>query len=356
MAPARIVPSLGWGVLISLASACSRSDQPKTTSESAGGSTPVAVTTETASAGTVTTVPVSYESAESAFRSGNYQEATRLFSSYTEHNPENAWGFYMLGLSAWKAGEPGQALEAFDRTLTLDPTHRKSLFNSSRVLLDAGRPGEALQRVERALTTEPLSNEGLRLLGRAKYQLGSVDDAIEAYHRALAVDERDVWSMNNLGVIYIDQGRSVEALPPLARAVEIRNNSPVFQNNLGTALERAGHPVEAAKAYEAAIGMDSTYQKASISLARVTAQQGGLESEPVDLGALSAQFQSEMATWRGSFPMADSTETRDSSVTADSISVPAPDSGVSQIEGLSDSTKASVESVSDTLEDCAQED
>jgi tetratricopeptide (TPR) repeat protein len=262
----------------------------------------------------------------------------------------------MLGLSAWKAGEPGQALEAFDRALALDPTHKKSLFNSSRVLLDVGRPGEALKRVEQALTSEPLSNEGLRLLGRAKYQLGSVDDAIAAYQRALAVDERDVWSMNNLGVIYIDQGRSAEAIPPLARAVEIRDNSPVFQNNLGTALERAGHPVEAAKAYEAAIGVDSTYQKASISLARVTAQQGEPENDPVDLGVLSAQFQSKIETWRGSLPTTDSSETRDSSLTPDSIPAAAPDSSVSQIVGLSDSSKASLESVSDTLGDCAEED
>jgi tetratricopeptide (TPR) repeat protein len=288
---------------------------------------------------------VTYERAESAFEAGRYPEATQLFTSYTETNPENPWGYYMLGLSAWRSGEHKQAQSAFDKALELDPAHRKSLFNSGRVLLEMGLPQDALERIEKALALEPMSNEGLRLLGRARYQVGSVDEAIEAYHRALALDDHDVWSMNNLGLIYIDQNRSSEALPPLARAVELRGNAPVFQNNLGTALERAGYPAAAAKAYEAAIGLDSTYKKASVSLARVTGVSQEPDSAEVDLAALSQQFQSDMEGWRGSAAGTDST------------AVPAEPKDSTQvgITGLSDSTVASVEAVSDTLEDCEQE-
>ena len=345
--------SLGWAML-SLAAACRHPDRPTTTSETAGATTPVAVATETGSAGAVNVTPVTYESAESAYRAGNYDSATNLFSAYSRSNPENAWGFYMLGLSAWKSGDPSSALEAFDRSLALDPDHRKSLYNSSRVLLETGQPQKALERVQKALAMEPLSNEGLRLLGRTQYQLGSVTEAIEAYHRALAIDDRDVWAMNNLGVIYLEQDRSAEALPPLARAVELRGNSPVFQNNLGSALERSRHPLQAVTAYEAAIAADSSYQKASISLARVTAGNGHSEADSLDLAALSAQFQAEIEEWRRLITPADSGEIRD---TANSPDSPAPDSiEAGQIGGLSDSSKASVESVPDTLEDCAQEE
>jgi TolA-binding protein len=48
---------------------------------------------------------VTYEMAESAFLEGRYEEAERLFTGYTDRRPENPWGYYMLGLSAWKAGE-----------------------------------------------------------------------------------------------------------------------------------------------------------------------------------------------------------------------------------------------------------
>jgi len=334
--------------LIPLAAGCGGTDQSKTTSSTAGA-TPMVSAASPASVGTETpgaATAVSYESAESAFGAGRYSEAAELFSGYTTTHPENPWGHYMLGMSTWKTGEPAKALSAFDQALQLDPSHRKSLFNSSRVLLESGRPKEALQRIEKALAQEPMSNEGLRLLGRARYELGDVDQAIQVYRRALSLDERDVWSMNNMGLIYIQQDRSSEALAPLARAVELRSNAPVFQNNLGTALERSGYPTAAAQAYEAAIAVDSTYQKASVGLARVTSGEQKSESTPVDLAALSSRFQAEIEIWRGA-------EVVDSSV------VPVAtvgDSSTAAVETVSDSILVSGKIVSDSLEECESEE
>lgn len=323
-------------MLVPLAAGCNRPDRPETTSASSGASTPVVsgVSTDTSATtpASASTKPVTYEQAESAYGAGEFGEATRLFSSYTESRPENPWGHYMLGISAWKSGDRDRALSAFDRSIELDPTHRKSLFNSSRVLLELGRPQEALERVERALEQDPTSSEGLRLLGRARYQLGKVDEAIDAYRRALVTDESDVWSMNNLGLIYIEQDRSSEALPPLAHAVQLRSNAPVFYNNLGMALERSGHPIAAAKAFEAAISVDSTYQKAAVALARVTGGGQEPESEPVDLDQLAQQFQTEIDSWRGS------------------------DSTSETIQPVSDSTTSSIEARSDTLESSEQDE
>jgi tetratricopeptide (TPR) repeat protein len=330
-----------------LAGGCSRPKKSETSS-SAGASTPtISASTETTEPGSSTPVrsPVTYSEAESTFTSGDYSGATDLFTRYTEGNPENAWGFYMLGVASWKSGHREQAVEAFDRALQLDPDHSKSLFNSSRVLLELNQPKEALRRIEQALSREPMSNEGLRLLGRVRYQLGQVDDAIAAYQKALSVDPEDAWAMNNLGLIYLDQNRIEEALPPLARAVEIKTHAPVFQNNLGMALERSGHPVAAAKAYETAIGLDSTYQKASVGLARVT---GGVQQEeetPVDLPTLSQHFQQEIAGWRESPTDSTVQSSTDSGLVIDST----------HPLGLSDSSRASVEGVSDSLEDCQQE-
>ena len=335
-------PMLVISTLIPFAAGCGDSDQSKTTT---AGATPTVSAASVATETPAAVNAVSYESAESAFGAGRYPEAVELFTGYTATHPENPWGHYMLGMSTWKTGEYDRALTAFDRSLQLDPSHRKSLFNSSRVLLESGRPKEALERIEKALALEPMSNEGLRLLGRARYELGEVDQAIDAYRRALSLDERDVWSMNNLGLIYIQQDRSSKALAPLARAVELRSNAPVFQNNLGTALERSGYPTAAAQAYEAAIAADSTYQKASVGLARVTSEQKA-ESTPVDLVALSSQFQASIETWRGA-------EVVDSS-TAPVATV--SDSSTAPVEAVSDSILVAGKIVSDSLEECESEE
>lgn len=293
-----------------LAAACGGQDHTPRAGDGAGsaGGMPVAVTT--VESGTVTQpvvdaaaapANVSYADAESAFRGGRYSDATELFAGYTVAHPDNPWGHYMYGLSAWKSGEHGRAIEGFDEALRLDPKHRKSLLNSSRVLLETSRPREALERIERALAIEPLSSEGLRLLGRARHELGQIPEAIDAYQRAIALDDRDVWAMNNLGLIYIQQGRYEEALLPLARAVQLRGNAPVFHNNLGTALERTGHTSAARRAYTSALEADSTYAKASASLSRLG---GPLDAsvtdstEGVDLAALSREFAGEIERWR----------------------------------------------------------
>jgi predicted Zn-dependent protease len=299
--------------LLPLVAACGDDKRPVTTTIPGSSSTPTAnVTDSGAPSGTVTettaaTVPASYVDAEAAYTARKYAEAAELFASYTRANPDNPWGHYMHGLSSWKAGDPEQAMTSFDEALRIDPQHRKSLLNSARVLLDTGRPGEALARIERAMALEPLSAEGLRLLGRARYELKQIPEAIDAYQRAIALDERDVWAMNNLGLIYIQQDRSDSALPILARAVELRGDSPVFQNNLGTALERTGYFAAAKKAYEAALAADSTYGKASASLARVTPLAGS-DTTSVDLSALAAEFHAEVERWQDATVQVDSME------------------------------------------------
>ena len=330
--------AVSWIALAAVvATGCGRNDRSETTASS--GANPPLVSGVSTDTGTSESTPpevtsVTYEQAESTFGSGKYPEATQQFSIYTVTHPDNAWGHYMLGMSAWRSGEPDRALDAFDRSLELDPTHRKSLFNSSRVLLELGRGQDALERIEKALSQEPTSNEGLRLLARARYQLGQVDQAIEAYRRALIIDDHDVWSMNNLGLIYIDQERSSDALPPLARAVQLRGSAPVFQNNLGVALERSGYPVAASKAYEAAIAADSSYRKASVALARVTSGEQQPESESVDLDGLAQQFVAELDTWRTSQPEAEPSDSNET------------------VQPAGDSTTSSIEVKSDTVEHC----
>jgi tetratricopeptide (TPR) repeat protein len=257
----------------------------------------------TTSGGTVTpqpvvSGPVSFTDAQAAYHAGRFEEAVTMFSAYTEQKPENGWGYYMLGLSQWKSGKLDEAAGSFEKALAKDATHAKSLVNSARVLLDLQRPGDALVRAQRVIQLDSTSAEGWRTVGRAFTDLDSTTQAIAAYQRALTLDDKDVWSMNNLGMIYLNAGQYEQSLRPFARAVELAPERAVFQNNLGMALERSGQPSAATLAYRAAIAADTTYKKAITSLARV---EGRTEQEgvvPVDLAAMSVEFQNEIAKWK----------------------------------------------------------
>jgi superkiller protein 3 len=313
--------------LAPLAAGCRDKRPTVTTISSSPGTVPSADTASTPAGTEVTPAtpePVSYADAEAAYTGRRYDEALDLFDAYTTANPENPWGHYMHGLSAWKAGDPEQAIASFDEALRLDSRHRKSLLNSARVLLETSRPREALARIEQAMTLEPLSGEGLRLLGRARYELKQIPEAIDAYQRAIALDQRDSWAMNNLGLIYIQQDRIDAALPVLARAVELRSSSPVYQNNLGTALERSGYFTAAKQAYQAALTADSTYGKAAASLARVT-PHAAKDTTAVDLAVLATEFQAEIERWK---------DTTVTSVASEDSNVAPTDSTVSSKDSI----------------------
>jgi tetratricopeptide (TPR) repeat protein len=273
--------------------------QPTRTTTVASGATTPAVRPVPEPAVTAPVV-VTFADADSAYRSGQYQDAVRLFSAYGERHPGNAGAQYMIGLSSWKAGDLKSADAAFDRALALDPKHEKALLNSSRVLIDLGRYDDALDRLNSVLEIDSTSSVARRLQGRVLEHQGDIDGAIDAYQQAVLADEQDAWAMNNLGLILIQQGRAEDALPPLARAVEIRSTSPVFQNNLGIALEQTRHFAEATEAFSAALAADSTYSKASVNLARVRDRVDSTGAGAISLPELAQGFQLEIRMLRDS--------------------------------------------------------
>jgi predicted Zn-dependent protease len=248
--------------------------------------------------------PVSFATAESTFKSKDYKTASDQFDAYTSTHPNNPWGFYMLGLSAWKAGDLTRAQQAFETSLSLDPKHTKSLVNLSRVLLAENHPDSALARAREAVAIDSQSADAWRVVGRAASTLGQVDTALDAFRTAIALDPSDRWAMNDMGLLLINAGRYPEAIGPLAMAVQLDSMSPVFANNLGIALERSGHLTSAATAYEQAIKNDSTYTKAQVSFDRVKDAAVAADAEPVDLGEFRDAFVHEIEDWKSTHVVA----------------------------------------------------
>jgi tetratricopeptide (TPR) repeat protein len=232
---------------------------------------------------TTTATSASFADGEAAYHAKKYSEATAIFEGYTGRRPTNAWGHSMLGLSAWKSGDFEKSEQAFDRALSLDPKHVKSLVNSSRLFIDQKRYDDAIARLTRAAEIDPESLEVARLLARTYAAQAKTAEAIDTYQHVVELNENDAWSQNNLGLLLLETGRADEALPHFAKAVELRKDVPAFHNNLGMALEHTGRFRAAAAAYSGALAVDHGYEKAKLNLARVEAVKSGPE-EPFERG------------------------------------------------------------------------
>ncbi len=244
-------------------------------------------------------LPARFDEAEARFHAAEYIQAASRFARYCEEHPDNPWGHYMLGLSEWKLGNLEAAEASLSRGLDLDSSFVKARRNLARVLMAGERHQEALDLLAVADEGELVEAEGQRLIGRALHNLGRIDQAVDAYAAALAADPVDAWSLNNLGLIYVEGGREDDALAAFALASDLDDDNAVFRNNLGVALERCGHPAQAAEAYRCALDLDEEHERARLSLTRVEAVAGALDSE-IDLATLTAHTADELAA--GRFP------------------------------------------------------
>ena len=128
---------------------------------------------------------VTFASAQDAYVKHHYREATESFDDYVQQHPKNAFGYYMLGLSAWKSGDLKRARLAFEQSLTLDSTNVKTLLNLGRVMLDQGQPVDAFARISTAVQLDTSSAEAQRMMARVESARGQRDSAISSYRLAL---------------------------------------------------------------------------------------------------------------------------------------------------------------------------
>src|SRR5690606_21286060 len=121
---------------------------------------------------------VTFGDAERVFRAGDYEAAADLFEAYAARMPDNPWGHYMLGISAWRAGDHVRAEAALRRALDVNDEHVRGLLNLARVLLEQRKASDALDHALRVVDLEPGLGEGWRVLGNAHAELGMIAPAV----------------------------------------------------------------------------------------------------------------------------------------------------------------------------------
>ncbi|MDP6461135.1 MAG: tetratricopeptide repeat protein [Gemmatimonadota bacterium] len=305
-----LLATLGVGVLLTTldtASGPGESEQRPAVAESAPSSAAMPaeiaevpesapeVSAETAVAEPVVE-PATFDGGMGAYGKGEYARAAAMFAAWGAEHPESVWGPYMRGVSLRHAGDLAGAEAALVVALSIDPGHRKSLLNLSRVLLDAGRPDDAFASVRNALDINPESGEALRVFGLVRHAQGDRGGALAAFEAALDADSTDAWSWNNAGFLFIEEERFVQARSCLEEACSLDDTQPTFWNNLGVARERVHDYDGAAGAYARAVELDSAYEKAILSLARVEAIPDSPEApRPVEMVEQVETAESEKA-------------------------------------------------------------
>ncbi|HRO33269.1 MAG TPA: flagellar protein FlbA [Brevundimonas sp.] len=147
----------------------------------------------------------------------------------------------------------------------------------------AGEVGQALNAYEAALKLLPHETEVAHDLGRLAQRLGYLEIAEKLLVKYLAANPGHVDATNNLACVQRDAGRYDEAVATLRDLIAIEPGSALLWNTLGTVMSDQGDMHNALIFLEEALRLDPDFAKARYNRANVRQPLGDEEGALADL-------------------------------------------------------------------------
>lgn len=130
----------------------------------------------------------------------------------------------LLALLDLRQGDVAAARGHTTTSLAMRPDHLPTLLLAGDAARAAGAPTEALQAFERAVTLAPEHAEAWFQIGLVRQDLRDPDGAAAAFRRVLELTPRAEVEVN-LGIVLQETGRFIEAMRAFGRAYRLREDT-----------------------------------------------------------------------------------------------------------------------------------
>lgn len=177
-------------------------------------------------------------------------EANRRFLTYVEEEPDDANGYFNLGMLAMDANENEEAERWMREAIRLQPGFRSALFNLALLYSQSQRELDALPVLDELLRFHPEHVKGLILKGDILMNHRKDTRGAKAcFERILNMDPSNVQAKHNLCVVYFEERNLplaesclVETLTMAPHEEYIRRHLSIVRNKMA-AMSAAGQPV-----------------------------------------------------------------------------------------------------------------
>lgn len=201
-------------------------------------------------------------------------DANAKLAYNTEFPVASAQEAVTRGDAAVTRGDLERALFEYIRALDLEGADADVLYKVGRLHAARADSERAELAFSWALSTQPDHVGALLEIGILQVRRRQYEAAQEHLDRALAIQPILPRACNALGVIADVQGDYVEAQAHYGKALTHAGQVPQYLNNLGYSRFLSGNRSGAARAFEAALKLDPSYERAWRNLALVYAKQG----------------------------------------------------------------------------------
>ncbi len=165
-------------------------------------------------------------------------DASNLFQTSIDLQPDSMQGYFGLGLAELRAGNASEAVAPLRRAVEIDPTDATASVYLGRALLLSDQNSEAVTVLEEAAGRFPDDADIQTSLLNAYARSGDTDRALEQYERSIqGAGAEDPVVRYNYGALLLNAGRFDEAIEQLNEAVRLNPENPDAYYNLGASYQ-----------------------------------------------------------------------------------------------------------------------
>ena len=172
----------------------------------------------------------------------------------------------IMGASAFQIGMLNEAIDAYKKTILLNPNFADAYCNMGVALNQKGNVDEAIELYNKALSIMPDYADAYYNLGNALKDQGKFDEAIEAYKSAVLIKPDYAEAYCNSGMVFQDQGKLDEAVKFYKKSISIKPDYAEAYNNLGNIVHFQSKLDKAIKFYKKSISLKPDLAKAHKNL------------------------------------------------------------------------------------------
>jgi len=193
----------------------------------------------------------------------DYPDADKWLTKMLEWAPNDSEGWYYLGRTKYNENRFAEAIEAFQKCLTLDPKNVKAEDNLGLSFAGLGRNDEAAAAYKQAIASQAqllAKNPGPYIdLGSLLIDESRLQDAIPVLLQAVEIAPHDSRAHELLGKAYTRTEEFPKAQAELEKAVELSPQTPNLHCMLAPVYRKQGLSEKAKAEYDRCAALTGTH-------------------------------------------------------------------------------------------------
>jgi tetratricopeptide (TPR) repeat protein len=165
---------------------------------------------------------------------GDYASAVEELKTATALLPANAQAWNYLGVACQRAGDPADAVTAYQRALALDRDLMEAHYNLGSLWLEQNKFDSAKTEFTAYTLRRGNAPEGWLKLGSAQLRAGDFVMAEKSFSTVLYLNQNNAEALNGLGLSRVQRGRPQEASKFFAAALQSHPDYAPAVLNLAT--------------------------------------------------------------------------------------------------------------------------